>query len=248
MKCVLCKICEAANAVLDKKMSAWSETQTNEMAIWERETDPERIQYAYNIRRTDPAESFREYLALAEQGSVWSMATLGGLFKSGTGTPLDLVQAEKWYRLAYEGGSDHGLLSLGHLYVTLRQYDQAEQVFRTGVERGLVPAMFRLAWTYSKTTYWPQKREEALRLLEQASAAGDLFAKRFLGNAMVHGWFGLRRIPGGFRLLSSLADDLAALLKDEEPVAPNTDANARPGFLSHFARVFWLSAVRVPAS
>lgn len=144
MKCIFCKMCEIAKAALDKKERAWSLAQTNKSAMLEREADPERLQQAHDLLKTDPAQGFKEYLALAEQGSVWSMVSVGVACEIGTGTPADLARAEIWYRRAHEGGSDEGLLWLGRLYLQSRRYAQAEQVYRAGVERGFVPAMFRL--------------------------------------------------------------------------------------------------------
>jgi hypothetical protein len=59
-------------------------TVVNNVEILERETDLSAVNQAYE--ETDPAESFRQYLALAEKGSVWSMATVGWMLQTGTGT------------------------------------------------------------------------------------------------------------------------------------------------------------------
>jgi hypothetical protein len=248
MKCILCKMCEAHHAILNKKFRAWLEAQTNSVAIMEREADPASIYQAHDLLKTDPAESFRQFLALAERGSVWSMADVGNMFEHGKGTARDLAQAEKWYRRAYEAGSDYGLIWLGHLYQELRQYEKAQDVYRAGVERGLVPAMLRLASSYRNSPNWPQRRDEALTLLERGSAAGDLCARRYLAFGMTHGWFGLRHIPDGIRLMFSTAEDLANLVKDETATA-QSDRKTRPGFFSRLAAQLWLlDATRHPAS
>lgn len=70
MKCILCKMCEATHAALNKKQDAWLEAQSNSVEIMERETDPAAIYQADDLLKTDPAESLRQYLALAEQGCV----------------------------------------------------------------------------------------------------------------------------------------------------------------------------------
>ena len=70
MKCMLCKICETGQAIFNEKYFAWFAAQTNNVAIMEREADPASIYQAHDLLKTDPAESFRQYLALAEQGSV----------------------------------------------------------------------------------------------------------------------------------------------------------------------------------
>jgi TPR repeat protein len=231
-----------------QKLVAWFDTQANNVAIMEREADPAAIHRAYDLLKTDPAESFRQFLALAEGGSVWSMAHVGNLFEYGPGIALDLVQAENWYLRAYQAGSDYALIWLGDLYQKSRRYRQAQAVFRTGVERSFVPAMFRLAWSYWNSPDWPQKRDEAMALLERGAAAGDLSAKRFLAAAMTRGRFGLRHIPDGIRLLLSVAEEMANLGKDEAATAPG-DSKTRKGIFSSLsARLWLLGAARHPAS
>jgi hypothetical protein len=239
MKCIVCKICEANEAILNKKFLAWLDAQTNSVAIMEREADPEPIYRGHDLLKTDPVEAFRQYLELAERGSVWSMAIVGQLFQNGEGTARDLVQAEKWYLRAYRAGSDYGLIWLGHFYQESKQYEKAQDVFRTGVERGFVPAMFRLAASYWQSPDWPQRREGALTLLERGSAVGDLSARRFLASAMSRGSFGLRRIPAGIRLLSKVAHDMARLVEDEK-IMGQGDRKTRPGFLGRRAAQLWL--------
>src|SRR5580698_1661969 len=184
MKCVLCRICEARAEILAKKHLAWLEAQSNSVAIMEGESDPLQVRQAYDLLQTDPAESFKQFLALAESGSIWSMATVGYLSENGTGTSRDLARAEEWLVRAHKAGSDYGLIWLGLLYQESSQHEKAQDVFRTGVERGLVPAMYYLAWSYRNSADWPRRRDEVLTLLERGSAAGDLSAKRFLANAM----------------------------------------------------------------
>jgi hypothetical protein len=234
MKCVLCKICEANAAIFWEKHFAWLEAQSNSVAIIEREADPLPIYQAYDLRKTDPAESFRQFLALAESGSIWSMATVGQLFQSGTGTPRDLAQAEDWLVRAYRAGSDYGLIWPGLLYQESSRHEKAQDVFRTGVERGFVPAMSYLAWSYWNSAEWPQRRDETLALLKRGSAAGDLSAKRFLANSMMRGRFGLQHVPDGIRLLLNFAEDFAKLVEDERAAA-QSEKEMRPGFLYRLA-------------
>jgi TPR repeat protein len=231
MNCILCRMCDAANEVLSKRQFAWLDAQTNSIAIMEREADPASIYQAHDLLQTDPAEAFRQYLALAERGSLWSMTAVGQMFEDGKGTARDLAQAEKWYLSAYEAGSDYGLMWLGQLYQESGQHEKAQRVFRTGVERGFAPAMLGLASSYRNSTDWPQRRNEALTLLERGSAAGDFFARRYLAVGMTRGWFGLRHIANGIRLAFSTAEEMGNLINDETGTA-QTGRIARPGFLS----------------
>jgi TPR repeat protein len=248
MKCILCAKCEAFHAALDKKRRAWLEAQSNNAAIMEREADPAAVHQAYDLLQTNPAQSFIQFLALAEQGSVWSMASVAQMLEVGTGTAKDLAQAERWYLRAYQAGSDYGLIWLGALYQRSGEYEKAQEVYRTGAERGFVPAMVRLAACYRNSPNWRQRRKEAMALLKRGSAAGDLFARYSLAIAMTRGWFGVRHIPEGFRRLSSVADEIMNLVKDDMTLAPSGN-EARPGFLGRLAAPLWLlGAARRPAS
>jgi TPR repeat protein len=248
MKCVLCKMCEAAEVAIMKKAHSWLDAQKNTEEMWDREPVQvqKRIEHAHGLWEIDPAQYFKEYMALAERdGSPWSAICLGAAFEAGVGTECDLAQAEKWYRRAFEGGSDEALIRLGALYVESQQYAKAEEVYRRGAERNWAPAMYRLASVYAKRPDWRRRRDEARTLLERAGAADDILAKRFLAGAMVRGWFGVRYIPEGFRLASSVADEMVELIKNEEPVTPVT--TARPGFSGYFSRLCPFVANRIPA-
>jgi len=246
MKCVLCKMCETTRAIFDKKRDAWLHAQSNNVEIMERETDPAAVYQVYE--QTDPAESFRQHLSLAEQGSVWCMATVGQKYQTGTGTTLDLAQAEQWLVRAYQAGSDYGLICLGRLYDRSERSGKAQEVYRAGAARGFVPAMINLAASYRSSPDWVQRRHEALELLEHGRAAGDLFARHWLTTAMLRGWFGLRYIPEGIRRVPGVAHDMAALL-EEEGSPSRGDSKTRPGLISRLAAQLWLvGATRHPAS
>jgi TPR repeat protein len=246
MKCVLCAICETTRATFNKKMDAWLHAQSNNVEVMERETDPEAILQAYE--QTDLVKSFRQYLALAEKGSVWGMAAVGQMFQTGTGTTQDWAQAEKWLVRAYQAGSDYGLICLGWLYEQSERSEKAQEVYRAGVARGFVPAMVYLAASYRKSADWAQRRQETLKLLEHGRAAGDLFARHWLTTAMVRGWFGLWYIPEGVRRLPGVAHDVAALVEDETSTLQG-DSKTRPGFVSRFAaHLSLVGATRHPAS
>lgn len=104
--------------------------------------------------------------------------------------------------------------------------------------------MFPLAWCYLMSAHWRHKREEALTLLERASSAGDLSARRFLGTAMVRGWFGFSRIPAGFKLSSQVAEEVVKLIDVDVP----RHGKPLPGFFSRFAQRWSVVVARAPAS
>ena len=241
MKCIFCKICEERLAVLDRKQLEWLEAQSNNVALMEGEADPQLVYQAHDLLETDPAACFKQYLALAAGGSVWSMATVGRLFEDGAGTDPDLAQAEEWYLRAHRAGSDYALIWLGQLYLESNRLEKATEVFRTGVDRGFAPAMFYLAWSYWKSGDWQKKRSEAMSLLQRGAAAGDLTAQRFLVSSMLRGRFGLQHVPAGFRLLSKVANDEAKIIEDDK-AATESSRDKPLGFFGRLAASFWTSS------
>jgi TPR repeat protein len=241
MKCIFCKICEERLAIFNRKYFDWLEAQSNSVALMEREADPQLIYQAHALQESDPAACLKQYLELAEAGSVWSMGTAGYMLKNGTGIARDLVQAEEWYLRAYRAGSDYALIWLGHLYLESNRLEKATEVFRAGVDRGFAPAMYYLAWSYWKSGDWPQKRDDAMSLLQRGAAAGDLVAQRFLVSSMLRGRFGLRRVPAGFRLLSEIANDEAKIIEDDQRTTKGV-GNKPLGFFRRLAASFWTSS------
>ena len=241
MKCIFCKICEERIAILNRKYFAWLEAQSNNVALMEREADPQLIYQAYALQESDPAACLKQYLELAEAGSVWSMGIAGHMLENGTGIARDLVQAEEWYLRAYRSGSDYALIWLGQLYLESNRLEKATEVFRTGVDRGFAPAMFNLAWSYWKSGDWLQKRDDAMLLLQRGATAGDLTAQRFLVTSMLRGRFGFRHVPAGFRLLSKVANDEAKIIEDDKAATEST--RGKPlGFFGRLAVSFWTSS------
>ena len=55
MKCIFCKICEERIAILNRKYFAWLEAQSNNVALMEREADPQLIYQAYALQESDLA-------------------------------------------------------------------------------------------------------------------------------------------------------------------------------------------------
>jgi TPR repeat protein len=232
-------MCEAARAAFNRKMDEWFYAQSNNVEIMEREADPTAVDRAYELLQANPVESFTQYLALAERGSVWSMATVGQMLYQGTGTAQDLEQAEQWLLRAYHAGSDYGLICLGYLYERSKRYEEAQEVYKTGAARGFVPAILYLAACYRRSPNWAQDRRKTLALLEQGPAASDLFVRHWLTNAMVRGWFGLRYIPEGIRRLPGVAHEMAVYVEYGTEQLQG-DSKKQQGFFSHLAAQVWL--------
>ena len=105
--------------------------------------------------------------------------------------------------------------------------------------------MHRLALAYAKFPGWRSRRDEAQTLLERAAAAGDIYAKRDLASSMAWGWYGVRYIPEGFRLMISGTNEMVELIKNEDLVTP--DKSARLEISGYFSRLCPFVANRIPA-
>jgi TPR repeat protein len=172
--------------------------------IWATEPDQAKVHKAFSLIKTDPAHARSEFLTLAERGSVTSMFYLGWMFQTGAGMPVDLLEAENWYRRACDGGSDMATVYLGRIYRRKRDYARAKQVFSMGAQRGVRGAMYGLARIYLEDGE-PHEAAEVHALLEKAAALGHPYAMGNLPSLLLRGKFGLlnipRAIPAYFRLL-----------------------------------------------
>ena len=135
MKCILCKMCEAAKIAIKKKADAWLEAQMNTYEIWDRETDHEGIKYAHSLMKSDPAQFLKEYLTLAERRvDLGNRQPWGGL--RDWREPADLAQAESSIA-TYEVFLTEAVIQLRALYVRSKQYAKAEQEVYRRVPKGI---------------------------------------------------------------------------------------------------------------
>ncbi len=121
-----CLICEVFWRFIDSDPPGWVATYRRELgpdwvagngdALWAKEHEPDRLRAAYALWNSDPGRAFREFLACAEAGSVWSMSQVAWAYSEGKGTAVDLSAAEAWNRRAFEGGSDNAMLCLAARY------------------------------------------------------------------------------------------------------------------------------------
>jgi TPR repeat protein len=69
------------------------------------ESDLDALRRAYDDLRSDPSRALLQLRDLADRGSVMSMIYLGYARGKGIGSPVDLAEAEKWFKGAYDAGS-----------------------------------------------------------------------------------------------------------------------------------------------
>lgn len=180
------------------------------------EPDQARLLAAYDIFKCDPHRAFEEMRALAELGSTNAAINIGWAYHHGKGVAKDLSQAEFWLKQAFEKGDPAASYYLGNLYSTLGKIDEANLIYKNGVELGYFPAAYCLAINIINKG---ENREEityGYELLKWAARFGHAYSIRKLAELYIHGKFGLFKIPYGFYLFFKSAwIALTVALKNE---------------------------------
>lgn len=135
------------------------------------ENDPylEQSRRAADLRQADPVRAFEEIQILAEKGSVNGMFLLGSAYQFGTGAPVDLEQAETWYRRAYEKGSKLGAFYLGSFYLAQKKYPKAYEAFTAGAAMGHTPSADYICQLSDKENWEYWEKEPAVKELDRAN-------------------------------------------------------------------------------
>ena len=199
---------ETNHKALWKFYRAWDYAQANDSVIWEDDTDIEGLIEAETLSKRDQNAGFRQFLALAEAGSVWAMDKVGHCYHSGRGVAADAALAEHWYRLSFDAGCTRALLDLGAVLASRGDFAGAEAVYGRGAADDWPPALFWLAVYQMKQSDSRATLDRARPLLERAMAKGSPAAQWVLGWLLLRGRFGLRDIPRGFKLYCSATTPL----------------------------------------
>jgi TPR repeat protein len=209
---------EAFRAEQAQLLKTWEYAQLNDWALLEADPHKEDSKAAARLIDDAPTDAFQRLLDLANRGSAYSMTYVAWCYASGTGVTKDRDQAQAWYRHAFDGGSDRGLLEYGAYLVSMGQDDAAETVYEAGWRRGFVPAVYRLIRLRLRPTLPLAKRLAWKPSLEWAAEAGHPAARYLLSRYLARGLFGIRGIPRGLKLICA---HLAAILRDDEdlPIA-----------------------------
>ena len=191
--------------------SRWDYAQTNNEAMWDADDNPEALSEAMASRLSNPSLAFGSLLDLAEGGSVIAMNEIGESYYWGRlGVPEDELEAERWYKKAFEAGSLRALLNYGKLLMWRGEYGTAESVFSKGADDDWAPALYWLSITRLHQSRTRKILSEVRPLLERAMVRGHPAAKWRLGRDMAQGRHGLRCVPQGFRTLLSYGRDVMA--------------------------------------
>lgn len=122
--------------------------------------------------------------AQAESGDAEAQYNLGNMLLTGTGTAVDLRQAEIWLQRAASQGLDKAQFKLGHLhYVTLGESSDntvAFDWFSKAAATGYAPAMYYLGDMYANGSGVNQDYKAARSWYEKAGAAGFSLAGQAL--------------------------------------------------------------------
>lgn len=194
-------------------LRAWEYAQTNDWAVFDGDPFKDELMEAIRLYAASPDKGFVRLLDFAERGSLYSTNYVAWSYASGEGVLRDVDQAQAWYRRAYEGGSDRGLLDYGQYLVATGYTDEAEKVYEAGWQRSLIPAVYRLIRLRLRPTLPLVDRLSWKPSLEWAARAGHPAARYLLSKYLCRGWFGLRGIPLGMKLICA---HLAAALRGDE--------------------------------
>ena len=163
-----------------------------------------QVDAARNLEKTEPITAFALTHALAEQGSLRAMAQLAQQYRNGTGTPVNLSEAEIWYRrVADRAWGDAKALvihDLGWLYEKQGDLARALAFFQQGAELRHPPSVCHLGYMFWRGLGVEKDPAKARALFEQAIAAGNLAAQKFLSVQLLSGQFGLRDVLRGLAL------------------------------------------------
>lgn len=161
-------------------------------AVWAAEPDLDDFRRALDVARTDQSKALNMFEQLAERGSLQSMIQLGFVYSRRDKGFWDPGRAEYWLSRARDAGSVYGSYYLGLLYRSEKNYDNAIQEFRRGVEEGFTPAMVRLGDMYLKGDGVEVDIATARDLLDRAATLGHVHGRALLANMMVSGKLGIK--------------------------------------------------------
>jgi len=137
------------------------------------------------IERGDAGEAVKLLAPLAEQGHAQAAQMLGAAYERGQGVAPDLVQANRWYRVAAEAGEVDALYNLGTLHEHanggLRDAQEALRWFRLAADQRDSQAQLNLGLHYLKGDGVKADPRQARFWFELAASNGSERARSLLG-------------------------------------------------------------------
>ena len=152
--------------------------------------------------------------AAAEGGNASARSNLGWWYQHGITGPVDLEQAESWYRRGADGGDAMAQFLLARLYLEQKRPDDAVHWLRRAADAGNVSAQAWLAWAYRTGTGVSVDHDEAQRWQTLAAASGVAVAQTAAGTQLLHD---AGDKPGTDAQRAAAVDWLAKAAAQQEP-------------------------------
>lgn len=131
----------------------------------------------------DSENSFRYCLRAAEAGSKDAAFNLANRYREGRGTPINIEEAIRWYRVAARAGDPSAFYNLGTLLLNKSLYDDAIKCFAEAEQKG-----------HPKATLWKGIAYE--RKGNLISAADAYFEAAAKGNTQAMNEIGICYLEG----------------------------------------------------
>ena len=139
---------------------------------------------AYN--RGDYAGALQAWRPAAEKGDADAQYNVGQIYKLGRGVPVDMVEAEKWYRLAALQGHDLGEANYGMMLFENGKREAAVPWLERAVAHGEPRAQYLLGVMLFNGDGVARNWVRAYALMLRASAGGLEAATRTLAQMDQH--------------------------------------------------------------
>ena len=188
-----------------------------EVDEFRREPDLLALSAAYKLLKKESERALSMLEELAGRGSLMSMVYLGDAYLKGLGVSTDVESAKKWLKRATDEGSRVAPHQLGLLYLDLKEYQHAEEMFRLGASWNYLPSLYRLGTMYADGVGVTRQPALAREFFERASSQGHVFAKRRLAGLLLRGTGGSVEILRGLWLfVFGLAEAVVGAVSDPE--------------------------------
>ena len=143
--------------------------------VWQKPADPV----------APPPEVLAATRAAADAGDATAQAHLGWWYQHGITGPVDLEQAETWYRRGADGGNAMAQFLLARLYLSQKRAEEAVQWLRRAADGGDVSAKAWMAWAYRTGTGVAADDDEARRWQTLAADSGVALAQTAVGRQLL---------------------------------------------------------------
>src|SRR5438445_575947 len=129
--------------------------------MWDSEPDLEALHRFHGMLSTDPVAALAGLKELADRGSTMSMVYIAEAYRNGTGTGVDLLQSNEWFRRATDAGSMLASYELARNYRTAKDHEKAIEMLSLGAENRYPPSMHMLGACYATGSRVPKNLNKA---------------------------------------------------------------------------------------